>query len=274
MITHSARFVGIVLGLVLLTCLAYAEAAPSDEQARALAMETVAKASGISKTDLTTKRMEGLEDNLFFSQEKILGRIRKGAYFYKVEDGGWQITPNEAMHRDPSRSWYVAVSTTDGETFGLFGFKDANDAFNRLVKKIPVEVKDAVEANIFAKFYVEAVYQTRANVVYDELWLRHQAEDHFVGYADTQEPRAKKEGRFRQWWSGFEAKKVGPLEPTAKADSNDRYRVVMKVLEMTVGRSPELWEWSFEIQRDGAVGLADKRALFPPAVKSAQGEPR
>jgi hypothetical protein len=270
MIALSARFFGIVLGLALLTCLAYAEAAPSDEQARALAIEIVAKANGISKTELTTKRMEGLEDNLFFSQEKILGRIRKGAYFYKVENGGWQITPNDVTYRAPSRSWYVAVSTTAGETFGLFGFKDANDAFSRLVGKIPVELKDAVEASIFAKFYVEAVYQARANVVYDELWLRHQAEDHFVGYADSQEPRAKKEARFRKWWSGFEAKKVGPLEPSAKAEGNDRYRVVMKVLEMTVGRPPELWEWSFEIQKNGAAGLASKRPVFPTSPRSSR----
>lgn len=276
MIARSARFVGIVLGLALMTCLAYAEADPSDERARALAIDAVANATGIPKAELNTKRFEDLEDDLFFSQRKIRGQIKKGAYFYRVENGGNLITPDEVTYRPHSaQSWYVAVSTTNSETFGLYGFEDANEGFHRLVTKIPVDINDVVDAKIFAKFYVEAVYQTRANIVYDEVWLRHQAEDHFVGYADSQEPRGKKEARFRQWWSRFEAKKVGPLEPSAKAEGNDRYRVVIKVLEMTVGRPPELWEWSLEIQKNGAAALADKRPLFPPAVKSArtQGEP-
>jgi len=265
-------FLVVVLASAFSVSLSRAQTAPSDEEARVLAIETVAKATGISKAELTTKRMEGLEDNLFFSQVKIAGRIKKGVYFYKVENGGWQITPDEAIYRGSgSQIWYVAISTMDGEAFGLFGFKDADTAFQQLVAKIPVDVKDAIEAKIFAKFYLEVVYQTRANIVYDELWLKNQAEDHFVGYADSQEPIEKKEQRFRRWWSGFRATKIrSPLAPTARPEGNNRYRVTMKIMQMTVGLPPELWEWSVEIRKDGASCVLDKRIVFPANLKAGQ----
>ncbi len=249
-----------------------AQNTPSDEQARALATEAVSKTMGVSKSKLNTKRLEDLEDDLFYFQEKILGRIRKGAYFYRVENGGWQVTPNDVTYTAPSsQAWYVAVSTTDGETFGLFGFKDGDAAFQRLMTKVPVEIKDAVEANIFSKFYLKTVYGNAGNVVYDELRLRHNVEEHFVGYADSQEPVTKKELRFRQWWNGFKATKMtGPLAPMAKAEGNNRFRVEVKILQMTVGRPPELWGWSLEIQKDGAARLADKRPIFPTSPRSSR----
>jgi len=271
MVTRAAVF-GLVLASSLFGGLARADAPPNDERARALAAEAAAKATGISKSELNTRRLEGLEDDLFFSEIKIAGRIRKGAYFYEVENGGYLITTDGVRYRPRSpQRWYVAVSTTDGETFGLFGFAKANEAFRRLVMKIPVEIKDAVEAKIFAKFYLEAVYQRRAGIVYDELRFKHKVEEHFLGYYDSQEPVAEKEQRFRRWWNGFKATRLaGPLEPTAKAEVSDGYVVSMRILEMTVGRPPELWEWSFGIQKDGVSQLLGKRPLFPASVEQAR----
>lgn len=268
MVTCAAVF-GLILASSLFGGLGRVDTPPSDERARALAVEAVAKATGISPSELNTRRLENLEDDLFLSQMKIAGRIRKGAYFYEVENGGYLITPDDVTYRPHSwQRWYVAVSTTDGETFGLFRFEDANEGFRLLVTKIPVEIKDAVEARIFARFYLEAVYQRRASIVYDELRLKHNVEEHFLGYYDSRESVAKKEQRFRRWWNGFKATRVaGPLEPTVKAVGNDRYVVMMRILEMTVGRPPELWEWSVEIRRDGVSRLLGKHPLFPASVK-------
>jgi hypothetical protein len=270
MITRSGIF-GFLVASMLFANLGRAETAPNDEQARALAIEAVARATGTSKPDLNTKRLEDMEDDLFSAQIKVRGKIKKGAYFFRVENGGYQITPDEVTYRPHSaQSWYVAISTVDGEAFGLYGFKDSEAAFQRLISRIPVEVRNTSQAQTFGKFYLEAVYETRASIVYDELRLKHNVEEHFVGYADSQEPIAKKEARFRQWWNGFEAKKVGPLEPSAKAEGNDRYRLVMRVLEMTVGRPPDLWEWTFEIRGDGATKLASKRLIFPTSPRSSK----
>jgi len=266
--TSWAAIFGVVLASVLSANLGHAMTTPNDEQARALAIEVVSKATGTPKSELNTKRLEDLEDDLFAAQVKIRGQIKKGAYFYRVENGGYQITPDEVTYRPHSaQSWYVAVSTTDGESFGLYGFKDADAGFQRLISKIPIEVLNTSQAQAFAKFYLEAVYQTRASIVYDKLRLKHSVEEHFVGYTGSQESMSKKEQRFRQWWNAFEAKKVEPLGPSAKAEGNDHYRVTVKVLEMTIGRSPELWEWSLEVQKDGAARLASKRKILPTSAR-------
>jgi len=273
MMRQGAMF-GVVLSSVLFANLACAETAPNDEQARALAIEAVVKATTYPRSELNTKRVEELEDDLFYTQVKIRGRIHKGASFYRVDNGGYQITPDEATYRPHSaQSWYVAVATDDGETFGLYGFKDADAGFQKLISKIRVEVMNASQAQAFAKFYLEAVYQARASVVYDELRLKHNVEEHFVGYADSQEPVTKKEARFRQWWSGFVAKKIGPLEPTVKTRDDDGYQVLVRMLEMTIGRPPELWEWTLEIQKNGAARLASKRPVFPASTRSSLYDP-
>ncbi len=241
----------------------------SDERARALAVETVAKATGISKAELNTKRLEDLEDELFSAQIKVQGQIKRGAYFYRVENGGYQITADRVTYRPPSvQSWYVAVSTTDGETFGLYGFEAADVGFHGLVSRIPIDILNPSQAQTFASFYLEVVFQKRATVIYDELRLRHEVEKHFVGYAGSNEPITRKEQRFREWWNSFRAKGVGSLEPSTKADDHGRFRVESRILEMTVGRSPELWEWSLEVQEDGVCRVLGKRQLFPRATRS------
>src|SRR5438105_4359691 len=125
----------IVLLISLFVSHAGGQNAPNDEQARALAVDAVATIAGVAKTDLNTKRLEELEDDLFSFQTKIFGQIRKGAYFYRVGEGGWHITsPKEVSHvSGSSQVWYVAISTVNGEAFGLLGFKDADANFRRLM---------------------------------------------------------------------------------------------------------------------------------------------
>lgn len=254
-----------------------AQTALSDEQARALTIDHVAKTTSISKGELNTRRLEEVEDDLFSFQTKISGQIRKGAYFYRVEDGGWHISsPTEATYSSHSlHVWYVAISTAaDHEAFGLLGFKDADTTFQHLVSRIPMQVRNASEATHFARFYLKTVYGRADNIVYDELSLRHHVEEHFIGYADSQEPVARKEQRFRNWWNGYKAKSIGSLQPSANAEGTNRYKVVMKILEMTVGLQPELSQWSVEVQSDGATRLLSKQPVFPGSLKGTKSTTR
>ena len=255
------------------TTAANAQGVLTDEQGRALAIDQVAKVTTIPKAVLNTKRLEDLEDDLFSFQMKILGQIRKGAYFYRVEDGGWHITsPAEVTYSShSSHVWYVAISTTDHEVFGLLGFKEPNASFQQLVSKIPVQVRNASEAISFARFFLKAVYGKSDNIVYDELRLRHNVEEHFIGYADSQEPVAIKEQRFRKWWNRFKAKSVGPLQPSVVVVAANRYEVRMKILEMAVGLAPELWQWSVQVQGNGMARVLAKQPILPtPSKKVGQ----
>ena len=247
--------------------LAHAQTALTDEQARKLAANTVAKVTNTPADQLNTKRREDLEDVLFSFQRKIAGRIHKAAYFYDVVNGGYQITANEATYSTPTQRWLVAISADDGTTFGLEGFSDGEAAFDELISKAGVEIHDTTQAQNYTRFYLSAVYGNADNVVYDELRLRHKVQEHFVGYADSQEPPAKKEQRFRTWWTAFKAKGSGPLAPTAKAEGKNRYRVLLNILSMTVGRPPELWQWSVQVQSDGTTRLLMKQLAFPPSSK-------
>jgi hypothetical protein len=238
-------------------------AAVTDEQARKLATDAVAKATMIAANELTTKRREDLEDALFSFQRKIVGYIRKGALFYDVVNGGYQITPDEVTYRKPTQRWLVAVSTEDGATFGLEGFTDGDAAFGRLMSKAAIEVQNDSQAEAFTTFYLSAVYGSAENVVYDELRLRQKVEEHFVGYADSQEPLARKEQRYRTWWSGFKARKAGPLAPSAQAEENGRYRVLVRILGMTIGEPPELSEWSVHVQSNGSCEVRSKNSIYP-----------
>jgi hypothetical protein len=243
---------------------------PNDEQARALAIDCVTKVTNISKPELNTKRLEDLEDVFFSFQIKISGRIRKGAYFYKVEEEGWHIiTPSDVTYTSgSSQVWYVGISMSDGEPFQLLGFKNADAGFQRLVSRIPVQVKDVSEAAVFANFYLGTVYGNADRVVYDELRLKHNVEEYFIGYSGSQESTAKNEKRFRDWWHGFDSRKIGPMQPSTHTEDADGYQVSMLILEKTVGLPPELWKWSVEIQKDGTSHVVSKSLVFPTNLKS------
>jgi len=249
---------------------AHAQTVLTDEQARKVAADTVAKATSNPANQLNTKRREDLEDALFSFQRKIVGHIHKAAYFYDVVNGGYQITANEATYSTPRQRWLVAVSTDDGTASGLEGFSNGEAAFDKLISKAGVEIHDATQAQNFTGFYLSAVYGNADNVIYEELRLRHKVEEHFVGYTDSQEPSAKKEQRFRTWWSAFKAKSTGRLAPTAKAEGENQYRVLLNILGMTVGRPPKLSQWSVQVRSDGTTRLLTKQPVFPASSKRAK----
>jgi hypothetical protein len=249
-----------------------AQVAPTDEQARERAAETVANATKIATKSLNTKRREDLEDALFSFQRKILGKIRRRAYFYDVVDGGYWVTRNEATYSTPSRRWLVAVSTDDGTAFGLEGFTDPEATFNKLMLNVGVDLNNASQAETFARFYLGAVFGNQKNIIFDEIRLRHEVEEHFVGYSNTQEPVAHKEQRYRAWWAAFKSTSVGKLEPCAQAEGNEHYRVTLKILNLTVGHAPELTQWSVKVGIDGTARLLDKHPVFP--TKQRPGNPK
>ncbi len=260
---HYAMLVLLLASVFSVVATVHAQNALTDEQARTLAMDTVAKATSTPTNQLNTKRREDLEDSLFSFQRKIIGHIRRSTNFYDVVNGGFQITADEATFSTPTQRWLVAVSTDNGATFGLEGFNDAETAFNRLISKSGFDIRNATQAENFTKFYLSAVYGNADNVVYDELRLRHRVEEHFVGYADSQEPLARKEHRYRIWWAGLAARNAGQLPPSTKYDGDNRYLVSLNILSMTVGRPPELLQWLVHVQGDGTCTVLSKKAIYP-----------
>jgi hypothetical protein len=261
---HSAMLVSLLASSFFIVTAVHAQNALTDEQARKLAADTVARATGTPANQLNTRRREDVEDALFSFQRKVAGRIHRVANFYDVLNGGYQITADQATYSTPTQRWLVAVSTDAGATFGLEGFSDAETAFDRLISKSDVEIHNAAQAENFSRFYLGAVYGNSDNIVYDELRLRHKVEEHFVGYADLQEPLAQKERRYRVWWAGLKARNPAQLSPSTKSDGDNRYRVSVNILRMTVGRPPELLQWSVQVQSDGSCRVLSKKTIYPP----------
>ena len=261
----------VMLFLVPMFCFdvtAGAQNRSTDEQARKLATTVVAMATNIPGSQLNTKRREDLEADLFGFQTKIVGHIQKAAHFYSVVEGGYQFTPNEVTYSPPANQWLVAVSATGDRTYGLEGFAKGEESFNELVTDASGKIRIVAEAEIFTRFYLTAVYGNADSVVYEELRLRHKAEEHFVGYSDSQEPIARMEKRFRTWWTAFKAEGPARLAPDTKIEPGEQYRVTVNVLEMTVGRPPVLWRWSIEVHGNGATKLLAKQPIFPARGKS------
>jgi len=243
-----------------------AQVTQTDEHARFLAMGAVEKASGIQIDGLNTKRREDIEETLFRFQEKVIGHFEKKVYVYEVTTGGYHISHNELEYSSSTRAWLVAVSN-DGMTFGLSGFADAGSAFNSLASKIGVNIGNSTQAELFARLYLNVVLDDAGNIVYDDLRLKHQVEEHFVGYADSEEPLAEKEARYQAWWRRFERLNLRQIAPATNCNESSVCTAVFNVLSMTIGRPPELWRYSVEVKANGMTRLMEHRQVFPLGSK-------
>ena len=152
-------------------------------------------------------------------------------------------------------------------TFGLSGFADAGSAFNSLASKIGVNIGNSTQAELFARLYLNVVLDDAGNIVYDDLRLKHQVEEHFVGYADSEEPLAEKEARYQAWWRRFERLNLRQIAPATNCNESSVCTAVFNVLSMTIGRPPELWRYSVEVKANGMTRLMEHRQVFPLGSK-------
>ncbi len=166
----------------------------------------------------------------------------------------------------------MAVSVAGDKTYGLEGFADGEAAFNNMISDAKVEIGNASQAESFTRFYMDCVYGNANNIVYDELRLRHKVEDHFVGYAELRDAGAEKVRHFRQWWDAYKARSVGRLAPTVSDADEDHYLVLVDILEMTVGRRPELEQWSVNVRKDGNTRLLAKHLVFASSSTSSRSD--
>jgi hypothetical protein len=204
---HHARLVTI---LVFTLCLSsFCRAQIVEPQAKALAETEVRRYLNLTdSTPLRLHRREDLEDDLFGFQIKIRGKIARAAYFYEVTDSGFYVvTPEEAgaiISDHGDRKWLIAVSAKTGQTYGLYGFKDAMTFFNRLAKDALLRVDRDTEARLYSYFFFTVVEDlAEKRVVFNERHLRHEVEDYYFEWY----PEGKANTLYKKWWRGFSNQK-------------------------------------------------------------------
>lgn len=196
--------------LVFTLCVSsFCRAQIGEPQAKALAETEVRRYLTLpDSTPLRLHRREDLEDDLFGFQIKILGKIARAAYFYEVTDSGFYVvTPNEAIaltSSDGYRKWLIAVSTKTGQTYDLYGFKEAQAAFNRLAQDASLQLSNETVAETYSYFFYTVIEDlAEKRVVFNERYLRHEVEDYYFGY----NPEGKARTLYEKWWRGFSNQK-------------------------------------------------------------------
>lgn len=243
------------------------QAQVTDQQAQLIAASVTRSESGYPESKpLRTLRRQDLEDGLFRSQIKQVGKIQKAAYFYEVStDGYFVLSPNEAIYVDSADGhliWLVAVSVATGEPYRLFGFKNANNEFNRLAKHANIVIRDAQHAELYALTFLAAVEDPHADrIVSSSRGLRHKVEDYFFSnYADKMAERF-----YKRWWSGFSRTGSKVLfEPIASADPGG-YEVIVPTISGSAEKKPQFKHRFLHISSTGLCEVKKTRIIYPRA---------
>ncbi|MGH9630450.1 MAG: hypothetical protein ACRD7E_19230 [Bryobacteraceae bacterium] len=148
-----------LIGAALLVAIPVAagSAAMSDAEASRLTRQAVSAAiakkySGeqMSPDMLRARRVGEWEDSLGQLRLRATRQPGDPIYFYRITDEGWFAPkPDEVVvvtAQDGHREWVVAVSSTSGTVFGLYGFDDAPAVFNRLIRECGIKGPDENDA--------------------------------------------------------------------------------------------------------------------------------
>ena len=241
-----------------------------DGQAREQAKAAVRAALKLSPTHfLKAVRSEDLEEELFSFQVKIKGKIAKYAYFYEVAESGYEIvSPDEVIFHssvDGVRKWYIAVSRQAGTVYGLFGFQDGKDGFNRLARDASVRIEDEAQAKNYTGLYWRCVlgadYGTVVNDPHD---LKRQVDDAIYSYRVTTNGK----GSVEQWLKGFEVSGVKPQFGVQVTKVGGGYSITCNSLIVPLSKTPTLQSLKFQIAGNGTISPLQISILYP---KSAPG---
>jgi len=266
---RSLQLVWILLLVIVLSSIASGSDI-DDGQARERSKAAVRTAMKLSPSYfLKAVRSEDLEDELFSFQVKIKGKIAKYAYFYEVAESGYEIvSPDEVIVHssvDGVRKWYIAVSRQAGTVYGLFGFQDGTDGFNRLARDASVRIEDEAQAKNYTGLYWRCVlgadYGTVVNDLHD---LKRQVDDAIYSYRVTTNGKVSVE----RWWKGFKVSGVKPQFGVQVTQASGGYSISCSSLIVPLSKTPTLQSLKFQIAGDGAISPLQIRNLYP---KSAPG---
>jgi len=224
------------------------------QQAAELAMKPVnSDATGQSAK---AERRKDLEDALLSVDSKApADRV----HFYDED-------PSSApFDRTPFR--VVAVAPSTGEVYRLSGFEQPQgpsqslQEFNRLTSALQLSVTRERALSLAALFLDSAVPDGPGDIALDDdaMWLRLAVQNYyFQAYGDVW--RALE--AYADWWGQFSAA-APSLSPVVTAESNGRYRVVLKRLARLDGRQPEVQNWDLEVSSLGEIRVLSMSLIFP-----------
>jgi hypothetical protein len=213
---------------------------------------------------LRATRREDFEDDLFAAQVKIRGQIHKAAMFFEVTETGYEVrSPDEALFHsgaDGVGRWYVAVDPSSGSGFGLNGFVDPMNDFNRLAAfaQIQLTSEDAVKA--WASFYLTvSVGNSYGTFLAQPVDLRRQVEDIAESYAATR----KHDFVPTRWLEDLKRKGVKPQFGVRLQREGDRFYSQIDSVAISDERRPVLEELQFVVSSRGAISDQMVMPLFP-----------
>lgn len=233
-------------------------------QAKSLADAAARKQLNLSESKLLrVHRREDLEDDLFYHQRKIRGKIAKAAYFYEItENGEFVISPDEAITvttQDGVRKWLVAISVKDGQSYALYGFKDKEAAFDNLARDSSLNVDSEIDARLYSYFYFKVVKDLfDKRLVFSSRQLRHEVEDYYSYHY----PEAKAEGLYKSWWKNYSSKKQAVNFGANAQKVSDKFAVTMTSLD-GLNKNPQLNLWELRITLEGNVQDVNMKPIYP-----------
>ncbi len=193
--------------LLVISCLltpAVSSAQVGELAAKEIAANYVRELTSQDASDpLRVSRREDWEDDLFSIQLRIVGRIAKAAYFFEVTtDGTYVLSPDKAITVTTShgtRRYVVAVSTSTGEAFALYGLPHPEIGFQMLAVRSNLRIESDYDARNFAWLFFATVHDpTDTQIVYTVRHLRRKVEDRYYSVAG-----AKTERIATKWWRRF-----------------------------------------------------------------------
>jgi hypothetical protein len=217
-----------------------------------------------SKHFLREAHREDLDDALFLPQRKILGKVRKTAWFFEVTETGFEIlSPDEAvLHRstDGARRWLVVLNPISGKLFGLYGFEDAATSFNQLVVDAGVQIKSEEAATGWATLYLQTVIGgDLGSVLSNATDLKRGIEDLVDAYrlSRPHSPSAA------SWLNQVQRAGATPVLGIQVVRDGDSFNISTDTLGASANHEPVLRRVTFKIAADGQASRQAAVQRFP-----------
>ena len=120
--------------------------------------------------------------------------------------------------------WVVAVATSAGSAYGLYGFPNGETEFRRLVSETRLSVRAEADAEADALLCFATVKDPRQQtLVFRSRDLRRKVEDYFA----FRLPESKADNQVTGWWRGFLAAKLGGRLGVTSHRVGDGYEVAI-----------------------------------------------
>jgi hypothetical protein len=220
---------------------------------------------------LRGSRREDLEDDLFATQGKVRGQIHKAAFLFEVTETGYEIrSPEEAIFHssvDGTGRWYVAVDALSGGLYGLGGFDQAEQDFNRLASDAKIFLASEETVRNWATFYLTVVVGKSLGVfITRQADLERQVEDIAEAYnSSRKQPFAP-----RRWLQDLEKSGIRPHVGVRVCPENGGFQVQVDTVATSGDRMPVLQRLRFDVSSRGIITGRSLAKLFPRSPGTRQ----